>query len=243
MLSKSQLKYIQSLGQKKFRDIESLFIAEGTKTVNELLTERPDLVQAVYALSEWIDAYKFDSPATEWIEISPVELERISQLTTPSNVLAVVKKIPAHDTGPVNNITLVLDAIRDPGNLGTLIRIADWYGIKQLVCSEDSADMYNPKVVQATMGSIARANVIYTDPADWLSRQQVKIFAAALDGKDVRKIATQEEAIIIIGNESKGISPGLMKLANEKITIPRPGKAESLNAAVAAGIILSHIVK
>jgi RNA methyltransferase, TrmH family len=242
MLSKSQVKYIQSLGQKKFRDEEGLFIAEGPKIVNELLTEIPQLVKTVYGVKEWINENRGLLGKTEFIEISEAELKRVSQLSAPHKVLAVLHKIKYDKIVSANNLTLALDTIQDPGNLGTIIRTADWFGIKQIVCSADSADMYNSKVIQATMGSIARVKIIYTDLAAWLKQQKVTIFAATLEGKDIRKMKRLTEGIIIIGNESKGIHPDLMQLAGETITIPKPGHAESLNAAIAAAIILSHIV-
>ncbi|MBL7745420.1 MAG: RNA methyltransferase, partial [Chitinophagaceae bacterium] len=140
-------------------------------------------------------------------------------------------------------ISLVLDTLQDPGNLGTIIRIADWFGIEQIICSPDCADVYNPKVVQSTMGSIARVKVFYTDLAEWLPVQKdIRIYAAALEGKDITNMNPLKEGLIIIGNESKGIEEEILALANERITIPKKGKAESLNAGVAAGIILSHLV-
>ncbi|MCW3116038.1 MAG: methyltransferase [Chitinophagaceae bacterium] len=242
MLSKSQIKYIQSLGHKKFRDETGLFIAEGPKIVNELLTEIPQLVKTVYGIKEWLDESRSLLGKSEFIEINETELERISQLSTPNKVLAVLHKMNYDKIVSANNITLVLDTIQDPGNLGTIIRSADWFGVKQIVCSHNSADMYSSKVIQATMGSIARVKIIYTDLEEWLEQQKVTIFAAALEGKDIRKMNRLTEGIIVIGNESKGIHPDVMQLAVEKITIPKPGRAESLNAAVATAIILSHIV-
>jgi len=242
MLSKSQAKYIQSLGHKKFRDEEGLFIAEGPKIVNELLMEIPRLVKVVYGTREWMDENRGLPESTNFIEIKESDLERVSQLATPNKVLAIVQKIEPDEIVTAKNLTLVLDTIQDPGNLGTIIRTADWFGIKQIVCSDNSADMYNSKVVQATMGSIARIKMLYTDLPAWLKQQRVTIFAAALTGNDIRKMTRLTEGIIVIGNESKGIHPDVMQLAAEKITIPKPGRAESLNAAVATAIILSHIV-
>jgi RNA methyltransferase, TrmH family len=241
MLVKSQAKDIQSLGQKKQRDKLGLFIAEGPKIVTELL--QTATVQQIYALKEWIDDNRNLLKHAEVTQVSTAELEKISQLTTPNNVLAVLKKFdenPSIETK--GRLTLVLDTIQDPGNMGTIIRTADWFGVDQIVCSENCADIYNPKVVQSTMGSIARVKVLYTDLQQWLSLQKkVSIYAALLNGEDVTAMNKPMEGIIVIGNESKGISDEIVKLVNVKITIPQKGKAESLNAAVAAGIILSHI--
>lgn len=243
MLVKPRVKYIQSLGQKKFRKQERLFIAEGPKLVKELLEINPLQVKEVYALQNWIDENRQILSKTTVIEINAIELERISQLSTPNNVLALVKQFEI--INPVlakGKITLVLDDIQDPGNLGTIIRIADWFGVDQIICSEDSAELYNPKVVQSTMGSIARVNVFYTNLEEWLTMQGgTNIYAATLEGKDITGMEKLKEAIIILGNESKGIKPSLIQLSKYTITIPGKGKAESLNAAIAAGIILSHL--
>ena len=243
MLSKSQVKYIQSLGHKKFRDEGAVFIAEGPKIVKELITEIPGLIKEVFAVKEWVNENQILLNQTAHTTIEEADLERISLLSAPNKVLAVVKKIIDGPIDSNDKITLVLDAIQDPGNMGTIIRTADWFGINQVVCSNDCADIYNPKVVQATMGSIARVRTMYTDLRPWLQQQKVKIYAAALAGKDIRKIDKIPAGILIIGNESRGIHPDLLQMAHEKITITKSGKAESLNAAVATGIILSRIVK
>jgi TrmH family RNA methyltransferase len=141
------------------------------------------------------------------------------------------------------SLLIALDKIQDPGNLGTIIRIADWFGLSQIVCSPDSADCYSPKAVQSTMGSIARVSVSYTDLPAWFARQKdSRVFAASLEGRDVAQVAKISEGILVIGNESKGISEAVMDYCNVRINIPRRGKAESLNAAVATGIILSHLI-
>lgn len=244
MLVKSKLKYIQSLGQKKPRDEAGAFIAEGPKLVKELLESAPDAIEEIYALKEWIEENKKLLTKNTVVEISDQELERISQLSTPNKVLAVIKKISTDE--PIftkEKITLALDTIQDPGNLGTIIRTADWFGVEQIVCSKDCADVYNPKVVQATMGSIARAKIFYVDLGKWLAQQKdVRIYAAVLEGQDVTAMKKINEGIILIGNESKGISNEILKLANVKITIPKKGKAESLNAAVAAGVVLGCLL-
>jgi RNA methyltransferase, TrmH family len=243
MLSKTKVKYIQTLGQKKFRQQEGLFIAEGPKLVKELLENKKVTITEVFALPDWVKENRQLSAAAAWHEIEEADLEKISQLTTPNKVLAVVKQFDIPDKVVINGkIILALDDIRDPGNMGTIIRIADWFGIEQIVCSGDSAEMYNPKVVQSTMGSIARVHVFYKNLADWLNQQKATIYTTSLNGKDIATMKKITDGIIVIGNESKGVSDEIMELAAQKITIVKKGKAESLNAAVAAGIVLSHLV-
>lgn len=242
MISKSELKYIQSLGQKKYRDEEGLFVAEGPRLVTELIKSENVVIGHLYGLDTWIKDNEKLLGGIEVTAISEVELERISQLQTPNKVFAVVKKFEPGEPVIEGRISLVLDAIRDPGNLGTIIRIADWFNVSQVICSNDCADIYNPKVVQATMGSIARVTVLYHELVPLLSaHSNTRIYATMLEGKDVTRMSSIKEGLIIIGNESTGISVGLLSCANEKITIPKKGKAESLNAAVATGIILSNL--
>ena len=171
------------------------------------------------------------------------ELARISQLTVPNQVLAIVEKLPNSDEVIVKKeLVLALDRIQDPGNLGTIIRIADWFGITKIYCNHDCADVYNPKVIQATMGSFSRVDVVYIDLLAWLTEMKgVAIYAAALDGDDVKLVGKISEGILVIGNESKGISQDVFALVTKRITIARRGRAESLNAAVATGIILERI--
>jgi TrmH family RNA methyltransferase len=244
MITKNQVKYIQSLGQKKSRDIENRFIAEGPKLVNELLIAENCRIVQLLALKDWMDENPNAGNNTEVIEISDSELEKISQLTTPNQVLAVIEKIQwKNDPEIKGNVSLALDTIQDPGNMGTIIRLADWFGIKNIFCSTDCADVYSPKVVQSSMGSISRVRVEYKDILSWLTENNdVHIYAAVLNGRDVTKMEKISEGIIVIGNESKGINAEMQKLANVQITIPGKGKAESLNAAVATGIILSHLI-
>jgi TrmH family RNA methyltransferase len=243
MLGKSKTKYIQSLGQKKARDEEGLFIAEGPRIIAELLAENRTPVREIYALQSWTDEHASKTNGIAITVITEDELGRISQLSTPNQILALVEKGAEPILRPISKVTLVLDGIQDPGNLGTIIRIADWFGIDQIICSPDCADQYNPKVVQATMGSIARVQLQYTDLVSWLSPyKNIPVYAAALNGKDIAAVPVMKEGVIIIGNESKGIRPQVMELAIERITIPKKGKAESLNAAVAAGIILARLV-
>jgi len=247
VLSKSHIKYIQSLHHKKFRDEEDAFIAEGEKVIMELLSSSKFICKQLIALPQWIHENEITVKKNyvgEITEAKDFELEKISALSTPNQVLAVFKKAKETAIPIKGKITLLLDTIQDPGNLGTIIRIADWFGVSGIVCSVNSVDVYSPKVVQSTMGSIARVNIIYTDLKEWLLRnKQVKIYAAALKGEYINAIKNIDEAIIIIGNESNGISDELLQIANKKITIPKIGEAESLNAAVATGIILSHIIQ
>jgi len=240
MITKNQVKYIQSLGQKKCRDADQVFIAEGPKIVNELLmAENCDVIQ-IYALKDWINNTKTNADITE---VSANELEEISQLSTPNKVLAIAKMI-RWKANPVikGNISLALDTIQDPGNIGTILRVADWFGVKNIFCSVDCADVYNPKVVQASMGSITRVRVEYIDlPLFFKNNNGMRIYATVLDGRDITTMEKIAEGIIVVGNESRGVSEEILKLANVHITIPGKGKAESLNAAVATGIILSHL--
>lgn len=246
MLSKTHTKYIQSLLHKKFRDEYNLFIAEGPKVVMDLLESRKFTCKEIFALQDWVTGNtKRLSTLTQATVTTVVdfELEKISTLTTPNQVMAVFEKGKENTTIQTSGkITLALDTIQDPGNLGTIIRIADWFGITDIICSEGCADMYNPKVVQSTMGSLGRVNIVYTSLPLWLEENKsIKNYSAVLNGKTVQSLGKLKEGIIIIGNEAHGISDEVLQLVNEKITIPKIGEAESLNAAVATGIILSHL--
>jgi RNA methyltransferase, TrmH family len=244
MLSKTLAKYIQSLHHKKHRDAENAFIAEGEKLVPELLQQKNSRCKMVLATATWIE--QNNQLLQQWhsgevVTLQDFEPQKISALSTAPQVLAVFHQYAIQPVHTAGKITLVLDDIQDPGNLGTIIRTADWFGVRNIVCSPHTADRYNPKVVQGTMGSIARVNVLYTPLPEWLKQQQVPVYATALQGRDIRKIGVLSEGIVIIGNESKGVSPVLLEMANEKITIPKLGHAESLNAAVAAGVLLYEL--
>jgi TrmH family RNA methyltransferase len=243
MLSKLKIKYIQSLGQKKFRDEYHVFVAEGPKIVHELLTSGTAKITELYAVKDWLDKNRQYCKGILAESVTEFELEKISQLTTPQKVLAVAEKFTWNGTlSAAGKITLALDGVQDPGNLGAIVRIADWFDISQIICSRECADIYNSKVVQATMGSITRVRIEYTDLKEWLGKNKdVKIYAAVLNGRPVNKMKKIPEGVIVIGNESKGIAPEIEALCNTRITISRLGGAESLNAAVATGIILSHL--
>ena len=240
MLSKNETKYIQSLYHKKQRLQEGLFIAEGAKLLSELLAS-DYTIKKIYAVASWVQ----NNPLLlqEIMLVDEAELQRISNLQTANQVVAIVQQ-KTQCQAPIftGKICLVLDGIQDPGNLGTIIRIADWFGISQIICSNNTVELYNPKVVQSTMGSFIRTPVFYTDLATTLSNVSVPIFGALLQGKSIYTIAKPNEAIIVIGSEGNGISEAILPLITNPITIPKIGGAESLNAAVATGIIVSYLV-
>ena len=245
MINKATVKYIQSLQHKKFRDEAGSFIAEGPKLVAELLSEQLFNCEEIFCTETGAEILTKTNAGGDKGKVNIIkdfELKKISALTAPNNILAVFKKRAVE--APVNfsgKLTLALDDIQDPGNLGTMIRIADWFGIKNMICSNATADCYNPKTVQGTMASLGRVNIVYGELKALLKKTAVKKYAAVLGGKDISSFGQIKEGIIIIGNESKGISDELLALADEKITIAKKGNAESLNAAVAAGIILFAI--
>ncbi len=247
MLSKKIVKYIQSLSHKKLRDEENAFIAEGPKVVAEFLSGKNFNCKIVCASGTWLSENEnklWDILPGNIYEIDEIALEKISLLKTPNEVVAVFdkrsrEKIPSIE----NKLTLMLDDIQDPGNLGTIIRIADWFGVENIICSYHCVDCYNPKVVQATMGSLVRVDVLYTSLFSFLDvNKNISIYAATLSGTSLPEFNKVNEGILLIGNESMGINEELLKRATEKITIPKYGHAESLNAAVATGIILSHLI-
>jgi TrmH family RNA methyltransferase len=247
MLLKSQVKYIQSLGQKKFRDKEGIFIAEGPKIVNELLNEASTELIELYAVKEWIiqNQDKIDRfPPRRVVEIPLHQLERLSALSSPNQVLGLFKKPAFPNRSTHGKINLALENIQDPGNLGTIIRIADWFGLTEIICSEDCADAFNPKTIQASMGSIGRIQVSYKDLKKFFQETtEIEKYATLPDAPSMFELKPLREAIILIGNESHGIGSELLKLCRHRISIPRKGAAESLNAAVATGIILSHFIQ
>ncbi|MEY3179361.1 MAG: hypothetical protein RJB42_1604 [Bacteroidota bacterium] len=246
MITKSDVKYIQSLAHKKFREEEGVFVIEGKKMVGELIQEFPDKIVHLYATQQWVDEVVREKILDSKISaIDEMTLGKISQLKSPNQVIAVVK-IPTHlaKDNSTSKLTVVLDQIQDPGNLGTIIRTCDWFGVQNIVCSLDTVDAYNPKTVQSAKGSLLRMNIQYADLITYLSSKKgVAIYAAALNGNSIYEIEVKEPSIIIVGNEASGISKEVMVLANQTITIPKIGKAESLNAGIATAIILSHFTK
>ncbi len=314
LITKSQVKYIQSLGHKKFRDREGVFVVEGPKITGELLQARNMRLRAAYGLREWVAAQPASvrgayggsggahggavdahvrardanggagianvgagnahvgagdvhvgagianvgagnahvgagggkgntSGGQGIVEVSPAELQRLSALTTPNQVVAIFEKPVFPEPLWTTGLYVVLDGVQDPGNLGTIVRLADWFGVDGVLCTSDSADVFNPKAVQSTMGSISRVPVWYGDVGSVIrSAAGMPVYAALLEGASLYGQERSRRGFIVIGNESKGIGEDLQALATQRITIPRIGEAESLNAAVATGIILSHLV-
>ena len=213
--------------------LHQLYVVEGEKIVNEFLNSDWEIEQ-IYATKEWNG---------NAVEVTSKELERISSLKTPNKVLAIIK-IPKRKSVISGNLVLALDAVKDPGNLGTIIRLADWFGVQHVICSQNCVDLYNPKVVQATMGSICRIQVQYLNLKSTLENMtDYKICAAVTNGQSIFSVEKSEKRIVLLGSESHGISNELIELANQKITIPKSenSKAESLNVANACGIILAQL--
>jgi TrmH family RNA methyltransferase len=237
MVSKNQIKLITSLQQKKYRNTNKLFFAEGVKVIQELLQSNFEL-EHLYSTQ---DDFEEVSKAKKTL-IDDNDLKKISALSTPNSCLAVFK-IPVEKNKIESGLILALDSIRDPGNLGTILRLCDWFGINQLLCSKETVDIYNPKVVQATMGSIARVNVNYLDLNAFIAQTKLPVFGTFMDGVNIYKTSLPQEGIIVMGNEANGISAELEKLIQNRLTIPRFGdiqKTESLNVATAAAIVLSE---
>ncbi|MBV1924343.1 MAG: RNA methyltransferase [Flavobacteriaceae bacterium] len=235
MLSKSQIKLITSLQQKKYRDNSGFFVAEGPKIINELIDANFE-IHNLFA----IEGTTLNSSSVEII--SKNELKKISFLKNANSSLAVFN-IPNQKSISEKGIIVALDAIRDPGNLGTIIRLCDWFGVNQIICSQDTVDCYNPKVIQATMGSISRVNVVYTNLLESIKNASLPVFGGTMNGENIYTKELPQDAIIVVGNEGKGISEEIINLLTNRITIPKFGslqKTESLNVAMATSILLSE---
>jgi TrmH family RNA methyltransferase len=251
MISHNQFKLIRALNLKKHREEHNLFVAEGQKIILELLQCKTCKIHSLFltdAAKRWLERYsEFELKSNI---VSQSELERISFLKTPSFGLAVVEKptVAQYEVSETNQIVLMLDAIRDPGNLGTIIRVADWFGINSIVCSEDTVDAYSPKVIQATMGSFLRTNIYYCNLKEYLEQtpKNTHIYGSFMQGQPLNTIDPQIPAVIIVGNESIGISESLRPFISEKICIPGEknyqNNPDSLNAAVATSIIVYHFM-
>jgi TrmH family RNA methyltransferase len=248
MISRNQVKFLHSLRLKKFRDINRAFVVEGVKMVDELLRSEYRILE-VYATSPWIskNLRLCQEKHVSCQEIDDSELGKVSNLTTPNEVIAIASMPVTDNPDPktFGQLVLILDRIQDPGNFGTIIRTADWFGISHIICSEDTADRFNPKVIQATMGSVFRVSVHYTGLLNYIQGSLAgwSIYAASAEGENLYNEDLAFPAAIVIGNESQGISLAVMSLAGIKLGIPRFGNAESLNASVATGIFLSEFIR
>lgn len=233
MISKNQIKNITRLKQKKYRQQEGLFIAEGRKVIEEFLN-------STFKLVDLFTTETFD--VDQEVIITENDLKKISCLTTPNKALAIFK-IPEGLDLQSDGLILALDSVRDPGNLGTIIRLCDWFGVDQLVCSQETVDCYNPKVVQATMGSLTRVAIHYVDLESYLQKIDLPVFGAFMEGKDVYKSKMPKAGVLVLGNEANGISKAIEVCVTDKISIPRFGAlqaTESLNVATAGAILLSE---
>lgn len=235
MFSKSVVKYIQSLQQKKFRDLHQAFVAEGPKVVGELISDGIFRCRNVYATEGW--QHPGLSKDTTVTIVKDHELEKLASYSTPNQVVAEFELRTFSMPGDFKSMTLILDDIRDPGNLGTIIRTADWFQIEYIICSGTTVDIYNPKVIQSTMASLGRVKIVYTDIEDFVLRHKDNCIAAAIDGEPPGNFPAPFTGFVIIGNESSGVRKQILELVR-KVSIPGEGKAESLNAAVAAGILM-----
>ncbi len=244
MLSKAQNKYIRSLSQQKYRKENNVFIAEGDKIAREWLASE-EMVEMIVGTKEWLETnnalvHKHSEASVHTVDEE--ELAMISLLQTPNQALLVVRHMPQYPEINIKDWCIALDNVQDPGNMGTIIRIADWFGVKDIVCSPGCVDAYNPKVIQSAMGGHLRVAIHTANLQGFLKDTKLHIYAAALGGTSVYEVKKHKKGILVIGNESKGISEEVMELATEKITIPRKGGAESLNAGVSAGILCSLLL-
>jgi len=236
MITKNQIKYIRGLSLKKNRMKEQCFIVEGEKSLYELLDSSFEVVE-LFAIKDWINENKEVPKKVQTVSFK--ELERISNLKSPNKVLAVVKMKKQEVIRQKLGVILVLDDINDPGNLGTIIRMCDWFGIKQIVCSENTVDIYNPKVVQATMGSLFRVNVLYVNLVKYLSKVNAPIYGSYMKGENIKNTNSERNSHLVMGNEANGISPEVSKFITDRVAIKNiGGTTESLNVAVATSILL-----
>lgn len=237
MLSKNQVKLIRSLKKKKFRQANQLFLAEGIKVVEELV-ESSFKLHKLYCTVSYLNSLK----VTDLQIITEKELQMISDFTNPNQVIGIFE-IPKENQPAKNGLTVVLDGINDPGNLGTIIRLCDWFGVSQLICSENTVDCFNPKVVQASMGSLTRVAINYKDLKTYLAEESRTIYGTFLNGENIYNTKPIKDSVIVLGNEANGISDQIKELVQNKITIPQFGeqkKTESLNVAAATAIFLSE---
>ncbi len=243
MLSKSQISFLKSLQHKKDRTLHGLFLVEGYKSVIEFINSTYPVEAVYYTASITPNVLKL-SQKINTSEISVSDLQKISSLKTPQQIVAVVRipQLPELNNAQLKGkFSLVLDGVQDPGNMGTIIRTADWFGIRDIICSDDAVDAYNPKVVQASMGSLSRTNVYYTDLSKVLTQVGLPVFGAVLDGENIYHTDFGTEGLVVMGNEGNGVRPEVEKLIIKAVTIPRVGGAESLNVGIAAALFCSEI--
>jgi TrmH family RNA methyltransferase len=236
MLSKNSIKYLTSLQQKKKRQEYGVYIVEGEKMVQEAIAWKNNSIEKVYCTTSFLD--NNDLSAFQIEVITEQELKQISTLTTPNQALLVLKQ--PSELILKSPFYLVLDGIQDPGNLGTIIRLADWFGLNQIICSTDCVDCYNPKVVQASMGSLFRVQVHYQSLTEFIKQENMPVYGALLTGSNIYQNKLQQEGILIMGNEGNGIRSEILPLITNPLTIPRFGQAESLNVGIATAIMLSE---
>ena len=245
MLSKRLIKYFKSLQLKKYRHQERKFIVEGAKGVSEVLASDfvMDYLLTTKAYAELLPTDQL-SKVKEVIEVTESELKAVGTFQTNSAALAVVSMEEEHDfLLPNDRLVLALDDVRDPGNLGTIIRIADWYGIDTIICSLESADFYNPKVINASMGSFTRVKLYYKDLKEVFTATELPVYGALLSGENIYKSQLTNRGILLMGNESQGINPDLEQYISHSLHIPRRGGAESLNVAIATAVILDNFFR
>ncbi len=245
MISKNKLKELAAYRLQKRCDEEAVFVVEGPKMAAEAIASGL-AIRAVCATAEWLSAHADGMVAEETFEVSPAELERLSNFKTPNQVwMLLERKVGSEKWEMRSGLTLALDKIQDPGNMGTMLRTADWFGVRHVVCSRDTVSCYNPKVVQASMGAVFRTKVDYVDLPEWLSACGMPVYGASLQGKPIAAINTgiAREVVLLIGNESRGISKEAMAQVTDPVLIPNiGGTAESLNASVAAGILMNYLL-
>lgn len=245
MISKNKLKELTAYRLQKQCDEEAVFVVEGPKMAAEAMAAGMS-IRVVCATSEWLSAHADSTVAPETYEVSQAELERLSNFKTPNQVWMLVERPKSFHLSPlISHLILALDRIQDPGNLGTIMRTADWFGVRHIVCSRDTVSCFNPKVVQATMGAIFRTKVDYVDLPQWLAGCGMPVYGASLQGQPLTKHLTlnTKHSVLLIGNESRGISPEAMAAVTHPVLIPNlGGTAESLNASVAAGILMYALI-
>ncbi len=243
MLSKSQISFIKSLQLKKFRKSEGLFIVEGLKSITEFINSSFK-IHSIYIEVDFFSETPSIPTNIHRIETNSVNFKKISNLQHPQGALALIyipNNKPIEPKVLKNKFTIVLDDVQDPGNLGTIIRTADWFGIENIICSNNTVDIYNPKVVQATMGALSRIQIHYLNLEDFFSQVDIPIYGALLEGKSIYETQFESEGIIVLGNEGHGIHPNLINHIQKPVTIPRIGKSESLNVAISAAIFCSEV--